>query len=298
MKTRLNKACNSSACRIRMLTGFCFSSHNLSSILAFILALAFQSQAIAALKNTTNVTANNKTIGKILSLDLCTDWMLAKYADPTQVLALSPLVHQYPVNWMTRKWPGHDGSLEQILKLKPDLVLTGEYNAVILRRRLQELGLHVEILPLPKNFSDVGRYEQRFLSLIGKSVRETNKLPQTKPGNRSRPKLLLLGPNGIGTGRNTFEDGLLQYTGWDNYLTSEGYSNLDLEQIVTHPPDAIHWSTPDSAAQANLFAKHPVLKQVISKKRWIKTEDWRWHCPGPWSRDLIKQLQTQLIKSL
>jgi len=270
------------------------------------LILIFQTQAIAASKVTIKVT-----VKKILSLDLCTDWMLAKYADPSQVLALSPLLHQYPVDWMTREWPGHDGSLEQILELNPDLVITGEYNALMLRRRLQELGVRVEILSLPKSFSEVDHYEQRLLSLIGKSRvgksgQKTDKRPQVRSNIRSnnqfnnnrKPKLLLLGPNGIGTGRGTFEDDLLQHTGWDNYLTSEGYSNLDMELIVTNPPDAILWSTSDSAALANLFAKHPVLKQVISKKRWLSTDDWRWHCPGPWSRDLIKQLNTQLQAQL
>ncbi|MEE8379705.1 MAG: hypothetical protein V3R49_04970, partial [Gammaproteobacteria bacterium] len=285
---RSNKSKLSPACHLRMLARFGI----LNIIFMTSLALSIQPQATAA----------TKPVKKILSLDLCTDWMLATYADPSQVLALSPLLDQYPVDWMKREWPSHDGSLEQILELNPDLVITGEYNALMLRRRLQELGIRVEILSLPKSFSEVDHYEQRLLSLIGKSIKQTNKRPQVRSNNRSnnqsnnnkKPKLLLLGPNGIGTGLGTFEEGLLRHTGWDNYLTSEGYSNLDLEQIATHPPDAILWSTPNSVALANLFAKHPVLKQVIPKERWLSTDDWRWHCPGPWSRDLIKQLQTQL----
>ena len=288
MKARSKKSSYSPACHLRMLARFGILN------VIFILSLALSIQSLAT-------AATTKPVKKILSLDLCTDWMLAKYADPSRVLALSPLLHQYPVDWMTREWPSHDGSLEQILELKPDLVITGEYNALMLRRRLQELGVRVEILSLPKNFSEVDHYEQRLLSLIGKPVTgnlalKTEKISQAIPNQHLKPKLLLLGPNGIGTGRGTFEDGLLQHAGWDNYLTSEGYSNLDLEQIVTNPPDAILWSTPDSVALANLFAKHPVLKQVISKERWLTTDDWRWHCPGPWSRELIKQLQAQLEK--
>ena len=34
----------------------------------------------------------------IVSLDLCTDWMLLKYADPAQVRAYSPLLYKYHVN--------------------------------------------------------------------------------------------------------------------------------------------------------------------------------------------------------
>jgi len=288
MKSRTKKLGYSPACHLRMLARFGF----LNIIFILLLALSIQSQAA-------KVEAS-KPIEKILSLDLCTDWMLATYADPSQVLALSPLLDQYPVDWMKKEWPSHDGSLEQILELNPDLVITGEYNALMLRRRLQELGIRVEILSLPKNFSEVDLYEQRLLSLIGKplTLNKTDKLLQASSNrqsySKSKPKLLLLGPNGIGTGRGTFEDDLLQHTGWNNYLTSEGYSNLDLEQIVTHPPDAILWSTSDSAALANLFAKHPVLRQVISKDRWLSTDDWRWHCPGPWSKKLIKQLQAQL----
>ncbi len=267
-----------------MLANFGFFTGSLTLIFVLALALVFQSPASAATKNPV-------TVQKVLSLDLCTDWILAKHASPSQVLALSPLMKQYPVDWVGQDWPTHNGSLEQILELKPDLVITGEYNALMLRRRLQELGVRVEILPLPKNLSQVSEYEQRLLSLIGKSKDKASKPPRLKPSSHPKQKLLLLGANGIGTGRNTFENDLLQYAGWDNYLMDKGYINLDLEQIATNPPDAILWAAPSSAALSNLFAKHPVLKQAIPAKQWLKTDAWNWQCPGPWTWDLIGQLQ-------
>lgn len=240
----------------------------------------------------------NKPVNRILSLDLCTDWMLAKYVNPSQVLALSHLMHQYPVDWINQEWPTHNGSLEQILELKPDLVITGEYNALILRRRLQELGTRVEILSLPKNLSQITDYEKRFLSLLNIPIHKVSKPPQIRSDNhqKHKPTLLLLGPNGIGTGRKTFENDILELAGWKNYLTSDGYINLDLEQIAVNPPDAALWFAPDTIALANLFAEHPVLKQAIPEQRWLSTERWRWQCPGPWTRDLIELLQTQLQK--
>jgi iron complex transport system substrate-binding protein len=253
----------------------------LNVIFILSIALSIQSQATAA----------TKPVKKILSLDLCTDWMLAKYASPSQVLALSPLMKQYPVDWVGQDWPTHNGSLEQILRLKPDLVLTGEFNALMLRRRLQELGVRVEILPLPKSLSQVSEHEQRLLSLIGKSKDNASKPPRLKPSSHPKQRLLLLGANGIGTGRNTFEDDILRYAGWDNYLLEKGYINLDLERIATDPPDAILWSAPSSAALSNLFAKHPVLKRAIPSNRWLVTKAWNWQCPGPWTWDLIEQLQ-------
>ena len=79
---------------------------------------------------------------RIVSLDLCTDWMLVRHADRAQVRALSPLHRQYPVAWIDAQWPVHDGTLEQLVSLRPDLVMVGQYNATLLRARLQALGVH------------------------------------------------------------------------------------------------------------------------------------------------------------
>ena len=227
----------------------------------------------------------------MLTLDLCSDWLLARYADRSQVLALSPLIHQYPVEWVGQNWPTHDGNLEQILELKPDLVISGEYNAMMLRQRLQTLGIRVEVLSLPRSLAQVGDYERRFLSLLG--------LPQSLASQESDavqalakpPRLLLLGANGIGTGRTTFEHGLIEHAGWRNYLKADGYVSLDLEQLIADPPDTILWSAPHSDALANQFAEHPVLKRAVPAERWLTIDYWSWQCPGPWTWELVSQLQ-------
>ena len=72
---------------------------------------------------------------------------------------------------------------------------------------------------------------------------------------------------------------------------AQGYVQLDLERMAAHPPDAVLWAAPSSRALANRFAEHPVLKRVIPPSRWLTTDYWRWQCPGPWTWDLIRQLQ-------
>ena len=230
---------------------------------------------------------------RIVSLDLCTDWMLARYAQPSQVLALSPLHRHYPVDWVAPDWPVHDGSLEQILELKPDLVITGQYNALLLRRRLSELGLRIEILALPQNLKEVDRYQQQFLGLLGQPYKPMQH-ESSESGSDNAPRLLLLGANGVATGLNTFENDVLQQAGWKNYLTAQGYVRLDLEQVINDPPDAILWSSAQHAALANRFAEHPVLKKLIANEHWLQTDYWRWQCPGPWTLELIGQLIEQL----
>jgi iron complex transport system substrate-binding protein len=233
----------------------------------------------------------SKDVSGVVSLDLCTDRMLARYAQPGQVLALSPLARQFGVAERARQWPGPDGSLEQILELQPRLVLTGEYNAPVLRQRLRELGVRVEVLSLPHSLAQVAAYERQFRTLLGLAPAQKPLPPPDTTEPSKRPRLLLLGANGIGTGRNTFEDDVLQRAGWRNYLEEEGYQRLNLERIVRDPPDAILWAAPESHALANRFAEHPALKQAVPKEHWLHTDYWRWQCPGPWTRQLIEQLQ-------
>ena len=50
---------------------------------------------------------------------------------------------RYPIQWIKDGWPTHDGTLEQVVELQPDLVLAGEYSSLLLRERLRSLGYRV-----------------------------------------------------------------------------------------------------------------------------------------------------------
>jgi len=199
------------------------------------------------------------------------------------------LLYRYQADWVPDGLPVHDGSLEQILELEPKLLITGEYNAVLLRKRLQQLGKTVEVLPLPDSISTIQNYQRAFLSIIQAEVKIDTHAFQTQFPSKQK-SLLLLGANGIGTGKNTLENDLLIKAGWDNYIEHDGYINLDLEAVVANPPDAIYWSAPASNSLANLFAGHPAIRSITNDARLSADAHWRWQCPGPWSLDLIKSL--------
>ena len=231
---------------------------------------------------------------RVVSLDLCMDWALAYYAEPARVAALSPMVQRYPVGWIDRHWPNHDGTLEQVVQLQPDLVLVGEYSAFLLRERLRSLGYRVETLPLPTNLEQVVTYEQQLLVLMGEDPDKVQPAPPQRTPKADAKRLLLLGANGIGTGRDTFEHQIIEQAGWRNYLSASGHVALDLEQIASDPPDAILFAAPEHQALANRFAAHPVLRRSIPENGWLTTDYWRWQCPGPWTWDLIRQLNQWL----
>jgi|GEM_PF-1538115 len=236
---------------------------------------------------------------RVISLDLCTDEMLAYYAArapglKSRIAALSPLSRQNGVGqgdgFGLTRWPAHDGSLEQVLALHPDLALTGPYNGLLLRQRLTQLGVRVEVLPQPERLADIAPYEQRLLALLGLPVAPAD-APAPPAPSASGPRLLLLGANGIGTGVDTLESDILTRAGWRNYLQTPGHAPLDLERIAADPPDAVLWAAPDSPALANRFAQHPVMRRAVPASGWLVSAVWRWHCPGPWSWDLVRELE-------
>lgn len=231
---------------------------------------------------------------RVVSLDLCTDWLLGRYAPRGQVAALSPLSRQWLVEDLDDSWPAHDGTLEHILQLKPDLVVAGQFNAPQLRSRLQSLGVRVEVLPLPAHLDEIAGYERRLLDLLGLPADGVEDEPVPPAPSTSSRRLLLLGANGIGTGRGTLEDDILRRAGWSNYLRDAGYLALDLERLVADPPDAILWAAPGSPALANRFAAHPALRRAPPAPRWLATDTWRWQCPGPWTWGLVRQLRDEL----
>lgn len=251
---------------------------------------AFLRRLLGGLLMLLALPAASDTPQRVVSLDLCMDWSLVWHADPQQVAALSPLHRRYPVHWIGEHWPVHDGSLEQVVQQQPDLVLVGQYSALMLRQRLSELGLRVEVLALPQTLAEVVDYERRLLSLLGKDPALAAALPPANRPAADAPRLLLLGANGIGTGSGTFEHQIIEQAGWRNHLQLPGHQRLDLEQLASDPPDAILFAAPEHRALANQFAEHPVLRQGIAADRWLTTDYWRWQCPGPWTWELTRQL--------
>ena len=231
---------------------------------------------------------------RILSLGLCADWLIAHHADRDNVVALSQLQRRYPIDWIGPEWPVHDGSLEQVVTLRPDLVLSGQYSATQIRQRLETLGVHVEVLPLPRSLQEVVDYEKQFLRALQLPETLASVVPAPMPRPARPQRLLLLGANAIGTGQGTLEHEILEHAGWANYLTEPGYQRLDLERIASDPPDAILWAAPKHRARANQFAEHPALARAVPAERWLTSEFWRWQCPGPWTWELIGQLHQWL----
>ncbi len=228
---------------------------------------------------------------RIISLDLCSDWMLIRYPPAGAEVLYSPLLYRYRVDWVPEGLPTHDGRLESLLPLLPARILSGEFNALSLRQRLEQLGHAVTVLPLPRSLEGIGDYLRRYEAAVGLPAGQLS-VAAHPPEPDSGRRLLLLGANGIGTGAGTLEDELLRRAGWRNWLQAPGFQPLDLERLLSDPPDAILAFRSPAPALAGLFAAMPPIRQRMDAQPPFPggEDDWRWHCPGPWTGALVDDL--------
>ena len=84
----------------------------------------------------------------IVSLNPCTDAILAEVADPAQLLAISHYSHDPRATSMppadARRFRATGGTLEEVLALDPDVVVAGAFLAPATAQALERLGIRVE----------------------------------------------------------------------------------------------------------------------------------------------------------
>src|SRR5258706_1931932 len=83
---------------------------------------------------------------RIASMNVCTDQLLIPLADPAQILGLSRFSRDARQSFAAddaRRYPILSGGAEDVLVLKPDVVVASLFDKRSTRERLEEKGLHL-----------------------------------------------------------------------------------------------------------------------------------------------------------
>src|SRR4051794_5994745 len=88
---------------------------------------------------------------RIVSMNVCTDELLRSVADPEQIVGLSRLSRNQPSEGQARHFSVLSGGAEDVLALKPDIVLASTFDKRATRELLKQHGVHVVEFPLPRN---------------------------------------------------------------------------------------------------------------------------------------------------
>lgn len=249
---------------------------------------------------------------RFVSLNLCTDQLLIALADPDQILGLSPYAADRARSAVAAeavRFPLLSGSAEEVLVLRPDLVLAGRYTKRATRELLKRQGVRVvefeaatSIEQVKAQIREVGmltrhpdRAESRVAAIDAAVVR-------ARAAASTRPlSVLPLQRRGWVSGRETLMTSLLDATGLRNAgaaLSGQG-RQVTLEAIVQLKPDLLLLSGSESRAedQGSALLQHPALQRLYPPERRLVLSEQMTVCGGPEIGPALDRLAAEIAKT-
>jgi iron complex transport system substrate-binding protein len=223
----------------------------------------------------------------IVSLNPCTDAILAEVADPAQILAISHYSHDPRATSMplatARRYRATGGTVEEVLALDPDLVVAGSFLPPATAQAFGRLDIRVETFGIVPDLAENAAQIRRLAAIAGHPERGEALLEQNDDAlastRRDGPKAdaLLWQEGGIVPGKQTLIAVLLGHTGFASHSAARGLgqaSYLPLEQVLADPPRVV------IAAGSERMLRHPVLRHLAGV-RYERLDPSLLYCGGP-----------------
>ncbi|MBI1340867.1 ABC transporter substrate-binding protein [bacterium] len=247
---------------------------------------------------------------RIVSLNVCTDQLLLKLADPDRIAAVSHLSLSPPdappdIRALASRHLIVRGLAEEVIPLKPDLVVAGVYGARPTVDLLKRLGYRVVEFAPESNFDDVRATIRSFGAAIGESERAAAMIadmdrrlaaiaPKADDHGRERVYARISANNWV-AGNDTLAAAISAAAGYQTLggrMGFSGYRNVSLEALVTIRPDLMSLSSPwsDPPSMATEMLRHPALRAVAGRSRIIDIPDNLWTCGGPYAVEAAERL--------
>jgi iron complex transport system substrate-binding protein len=213
---------------------------------------------------------------RIASLNVCTDELLVALADRDEIASLSPLAHDRDLSTVAHAaamFTDNLNSAEEVVRERPDLVLTEDNPADATAPLLRRLGIRVESVEVVDRLEQVAPTLRRIAAWLGREDRgeallaKMNATLASVQASARHERALFYEPSGWSDGPGTMKDDILVAAGYVNQaarLGIEGYEPLALERVVADPPDLIITESyrPDEISLAEVWVEHPALRAV------------------------------------
>jgi iron complex transport system substrate-binding protein len=254
--------------------------------------------------------ADAAELPRIASINLCTDQLLMTLADPGQILGLSPYARDPARSWdvvAARRLPQLSGEAEDVLALKPDIVVAGRYTKRATRELLKEKGLRVVEFNAARSLDEVKAQLRQMGDLTSQPDRAAAEIDRLDAAMaRARVvasgrsyRVLALSRRGWVSGGDNLTTSLLAAVGLSNAggelgLKTGGYAPL--EAIVALKSDFILVSDGGDFAEdeGSAFLLHPALERFYPSARRIVIPERLTVCGGPMLSEALERLTSEL----
>jgi iron complex transport system substrate-binding protein len=237
---------------------------------------------------------------RVVSLNLCADQLLVRLLPRERVAGLTWLAadpRSSTVAEEARGLPATGGSAEEVLRLRPGLVVAGRYTTRQTVDVLRRAGQPVIDLDVPGSFADAQAQIRALAEELGVPERGRElaaALDSGPPSGEAQLRALVLGAYGSAAGPGSILDEVLARAGYRN-LAAEIAPNggdLPLERVLMVRPDVLILdSDPRGPALASEVLNHPALRKLGRQISVISLPSRLWTCAGPHLAEAVAVLR-------
>lgn len=257
--------------------------------------------------------AETQTHKRIVSLSMCADPYLMAFAEPSQILALSPQSRDPSLSAFAREaaaWPASTGRMEDILTLAPDLLIISAYSSAALRALMESFGIQVIVLDAAQNYAAARQEILKLGELIGRPTQAQAYLTQLDrqlaatqtdiEKDKARPPIRYLNyqRRGLTTGTGHIIDDIITLAGGVNLGRQIGkpIGPMNLETVIRMQPDFLiteseHQKPIDRGSE---ILTHPALTVFFPAEKQIFLPTQLLVCAGATTPQAVAHIKAEV----
>jgi len=245
---------------------------------------------------------------KILSLKICTDELLLDLALPERIAAVTFMSREPAAlrHWpQGAKLPVHYGTAEEILRIKPDLILTDPFISPLMRQLLTRTGARIVEVPPAENFEQIRETTRLVARALGEEARGEALIVRMDADLRAidvrRPakpiRVAEWGNGGFVPGGGGLFGTMLKTAGATS-IENGAMGFYDVEALIAANPDVLVYGDTyrGMATMRSDQNDHPALLRRYAKRRISYAS--LYGCGVPATARITRQLQADLIAAM
>ena len=218
---------------------------------------------------------------RILSMNLCTDMLLLQMVPKARIAAVTYLAH----DGAEALFPGADagiainhGAAEDIINLKPDMILAGAFSTPLTRRLAKAIGAPIVEVPDATSFEAIRRNLRQVGAAVGEPARAELLIRRMDadlaalaalPARRPIRVIAWSGGDSV-PGRETLSGRIIEAAGAVNIAAHAGqtYATIDVEDLLAARPEALLYSGgPVRPSLRREEGQHRVVRRLYAGRR-------------------------------
>ena len=233
-------------------------------------------------------------------------------ADPSQILGLGPYSRDAARSWDATKaaqFPKLSGNAEDVLILKPDIVVAGRFTKRATREFLKDKGLRVVEFDPARSIDDTKKQMRLMGDVTGHPDRALSEIARLDAAiararavaTQRKARVLVLSRRGWVSGTESLSSSLLQAAGLgiaatDLGLKSGGFASL--EAIVALKPDFLMVTDNSGFAEdeGSALLLHPALERLYPPDKRITIPERLTGCGGPMLAEAMQRLASEIAR--